>query len=224
VTENKAWGQGTGDTSGEGSGSQTQPPVDVTPSEQGTEGTPEQGTAEQATPSVTWVSLREANTLTGVSTSTLRKWYRIGKIKTQDVKGKYGDEKRVILEEVQNRAETLKITAPPEPVTTADAEPREEEAPAATLALVEAIVELSGKYAEAEGGRQRAEEKVGHLESQLKEQRAVSEEKVENLKGQLQELKAAAIPISAQQESQKSEPRSIGAWWRNRGRRGGTCG
>jgi len=196
VTQNRVEEQGNGDTVSDGAGSETPSPIEETPSGQGSEGIPQ----EQGTPEVTWVSLREANTLTGVSKSALRKWYRTGRIKSQTVEGKHGPEKRVVLEEVREQAEHREIAPPPESSAPPATAPSEEEALTATLKLVEALTELAGKYAESEGARQRAEQKVEHLESRLRE------------------LRVASPPTSAQQESQEPEHRNIiersGAWWR----------
>jgi len=172
VTENRVQEQDNGDTEDRGTGSETtiptSPPIAVPPSEQGSESM----ALEQGTPDVTWVSLREANTLTGVSKSALRKWYRTGRIKSQTVEGKHGPEKRVILEEVREQAEHREIAPPPESSAPPATAPSEEEALPATLKLVEALTELAGKYAESEGARQRAEQKVEHLESRLREVRS----------------------------------------------------
>jgi len=52
-----------------------------------------------------WVPLAEAVEHIGVSTSTLRSWYRTGQIRTRLVDGPHGPQKLVRLDEVAARAE-----------------------------------------------------------------------------------------------------------------------
>ena len=51
-----------------------------------------------------WVSLSEAATASGVSLSTLRSWYRSGKVASRMVPGVHGPERRVRLDEVVDRS------------------------------------------------------------------------------------------------------------------------
>ena len=51
-----------------------------------------------------WVSLSEAATAAGVSLSTLRSWYRSGKVASRMVPGVHGPERRVRVDEVVARA------------------------------------------------------------------------------------------------------------------------
>lgn len=186
----------------------------------------EQEDQGQGDPDLTWVSLREAVTVTGASKSTLRKWYRSGKVKSQTVEGHHGPEKRVILEEIQELAARREITPPPEPAPAATvpaaSEPGEEESPT-TLKLVEALTDLAGKYAEAEGRAQRAEQKVEHLENRLREQRAEHlESGLPELRAETKEVKQpkapeAATPAAAAEEEavKEAEHRSEKRvrWW-----------
>lgn len=51
-----------------------------------------------------WVSLSEAAAASGVSLSTLRSWYRAGKVASRMVPGVHGPERRVRLDEVAQRS------------------------------------------------------------------------------------------------------------------------
>ena len=51
-----------------------------------------------------WVSLAEAAAASGVSLSTLRSWYRSGRVDSRMVPGVHGPERRVRLDEVVDRA------------------------------------------------------------------------------------------------------------------------
>jgi predicted site-specific integrase-resolvase len=51
-----------------------------------------------------WVSLSEAALASGVSLSTLRSWYRSGKVASRMVPGVHGPERRVRLDEVADRS------------------------------------------------------------------------------------------------------------------------
>jgi len=174
----------------------------------------EQENQGQGDPDLTWVSLREAVTVTGASKSTLRKWYRSGKVKSQTVEGHHGPEKRVILEEIQELAAHREITPPPEPAPAASepaaTEPGEEESPT-TLKLVEALTDLAGKYAEAEGRAQRAEQKVEHLENRLREQRAETKE-VKQPKAPEAVTPAAVAEERAVKEAEHRSEKRV-RWW-----------
>jgi predicted site-specific integrase-resolvase len=51
-----------------------------------------------------WVSLGEAAAAGGVSLSTLRSWYRSGKVQSRMVPGPHGPERRVQVQEVMERS------------------------------------------------------------------------------------------------------------------------
>ena len=51
-----------------------------------------------------WVSLSEAASAAGVSLSTLRSWYRSGKVASRMIPGVHGPERRVRRDEVVERA------------------------------------------------------------------------------------------------------------------------
>jgi DNA-binding transcriptional MerR regulator len=116
---------------------------------------------------VRWVSLTEASQGTGVAKSTLRKWYRQGLIKSQDVDGPHGPEKRVVLSEVERLASERRIGR-----TVDVASPEQNDEPGITLTLVEAVTDISHRWAEAEGRAATAEAKVEHLQARLAEARA----------------------------------------------------
>lgn len=85
------------------------------------EGEPEPSPEHDTDAREGWVTLREAETLTGVKVRTLRNWYSKGRVQSRLEAGPHGEQRMVRIEEVERAAATTpgRLTGPSAPPATA---------------------------------------------------------------------------------------------------------
>lgn len=124
---------------------------------------------ERQVPPPRWVSLSEAAAAAGVSRSTLRAWYRDGRLASRLVPGPNGPMREVPLEPVLERArlgERLAAAARPAPVDEST-----DPDPAAVAALEAALVRAEARADRAEAALRTALQRAARAEAELLHER-----------------------------------------------------
>ena len=118
-------------------------------------------TPESTTPSDAWVSLKEAEQVTGVRVKTMRVWYSKGDIQSRLVDGRRGPERRVLLGEVEARRR-------PEAASRSE----RSESDALPQPVLQAFAEMAAQLADRSAAAARAETEASFLRGQVSDLRA----------------------------------------------------
>jgi DNA-binding transcriptional MerR regulator len=170
------------------------------------ENTNESGPVEE------WVTLKEAERLTGVPVRTLRAWYGSDKIQSRMMASDaHGPHREVIVAEVQARAERRQTPPPTEPTPPLAAGPVPEGAMLVPLSAWESMMEQLGHLHDAGRELADARERAGRAEEreafQL-ERRQIEQERREAAEARVAELEArlAAGNVSDVTPEKRPEP------------------
>lgn len=172
-----------------------------------------------------WVTLREAEALTGAKVATLRKWYRAGAVASRVETGPYGEQRLVRLADVRAR-QRGPGAPPPAPAPPAAATPKPEDAILVPVDAWRRMLDQLGnlhqagqQLADARERAAKAETEAAFLRERLAEQRereAALRAELERTRAEQGQTRAPDRPPAPAAQTPEAAPEQgpRRPWWR----------